>query len=154
MRYHIFGLNVFKRHCTEFISETLLSFLAIYMCNQFYFRFNFGYEMIVYNVPNAIWKTLKMVVRHITWTKAVTNKKGRRFVRALISYGECRKKKTKWNLNYLVFLHDKIPTVPNNSYRFWADLLICRWPCLGDGMADIHKYWSKTTLYINQIFLG
>ena len=32
------------------------------------------------------------------------------------------------------------PTVPNNSYRFWADLLI-------DGhvfdMADIHKDWSK-----------
>jgi hypothetical protein len=31
-------------------------------------------------------------------------------------------------------------TVPNNSYRFWADLLI---DGRVKGIADIHKYWSK-----------
>ena len=31
-------------------------------------------------------------------------------------------------------------TVPNNSYRFWADLLH-KWSF--KGMTDIHEYWSK-----------
>ena len=31
-------------------------------------------------------------------------------------------------------------TVPNNSYRFWADLLI---EGHDYGVADIHNYWSK-----------
>ena len=31
-------------------------------------------------------------------------------------------------------------TVPNNSYRFWADLLH-KWSFMG--MTDIHEYWSK-----------
>ena len=45
-------------------------------------------------------------------------------------------------------------TVPNNSYRFWADLLH-KWSFLGY-MTDIHEYIQNVmpTYYINQVFMG
>ena len=35
---------------------------------------------------------------------------------------------------------ENIPTVPNNSYRFWAVLDLEGYVL---NVADIHKYWSK-----------
>ena len=49
----------------------------------------------------------------------------------------------------IVVSYSRVHTVPNNSYRFWADLVL-RWPCLG---YDWHPWIliqnSMPTLYIN-----